>query len=392
MIYSKTTYLGYKGNNFLDLPVSSDHFKNIEECEFQIDDIFYYDRHDLSIRLKEFDTFVDETHWNHIRNTPTVKILINFSDDYFNILDIERISKIILEQNINPTQVYMLVMDQNFKTFALDLFKSIGVEGINVYHYNVLLKKLDINYTNNNSTNYKFSSLSRNYHPWRLSLYLYFLENDLLDNFIYSFHNYLPYTINKDVSIDTVKEDATKLGYESTDKRDNWINNLPYDLGNRNSKWINEINDAISNSDFHLLIESHLDPYLFINFHHARGKYNIEEFSPAFPTEKTWRAMLCKRPFIAAVAPYFLKGLKQLGFKTFSPYIDESYDNIENNTDRVNALLSEIKRIITLPEDERNYVTTQCKDICEHNYQLLKIHYNEIKFTNDFEFLNNLTC
>jgi hypothetical protein len=389
MIYSKTTYLGCNGNNFLDLPISSDLFSSLTKCNFKQDDIFYYDRHDLSIRFEEFDTFINEEHWNHIRNTPTVKILINFSDDYFNILDIERISKALLEKNINPSQVYMLVMDQNFKIFALELFEKLGVIGVNVYHYNVLLKKLDISYTNNNSTNYKFSSLSRNYHPWRLSLYLYFLENDLLDNFTYSFHNFLPYAEQKDISIDEIKEDATKLGYKSTTKLNDWIEGLPYDLGNRNSKWINGINDAISNSDFHLLIESHLDPYLFINFQSARDKYGIEEFSPAFPTEKTWRVMLCKRPFIAASTPYFLKGLKQLGFKTFSPFIDESYDNIENNDNRVSALLNEIKRIINLPEDERNYITTQCKDICEYNYQLLKVHHGEVKFTNNFEFLKS---
>jgi hypothetical protein len=391
MIYSKTTYYGRSENPHLDLPIASQWFLHLPKCNFEQDDIFYYDRHDLSIRLEKFDTFINEEHWNHIRNTPTVKILINFSDDYFNILDIERISKIILEKNINPSQVYMLVMDQNFKSFALELFEKLGVVGVNVYHYNVLLKKLDISYTNNNSTNYKFSSLSRNYHPWRLSLYLYFLENDLLDNFTYSFHNFLPYAEQKDISIDEIKEDATKLGYESTTKLNDWIEGLPYDLGNRNSKWINGINDAISNSDFHLLIESHLDPYLFINFQSqsARDKYGIEEFSPAFPTEKTWRVILCKRPFIAASTPYFLKELKQLGFKTFSPFIDESYDNIEDNDNRVSTLLNEIKRIINLPEDERNYIITQCKDICEYNYQLLKIHHGEVKFTNNFEFLKS---
>ena len=390
MIYSKTMYLGYNGNNHLDLPVPTERFKNITECKFQTDDIFYYDRHDLSIRLKKFDDFLDKIHWDHIKSTPTVKILINFSDDYFNILDIKRISKVILEKNINPNQVYMLVMDQNFKIFALDLFKNMGIEGINVYHYNVLLKKLDINYTNNQPSNYKFSSLSRNYHPWRLSIYLYFLENNLLDNFTYSFHNFFPYDpVNKIVSLDKVKEDATNEGYLTTTKRDTWIDGMPYDLGNRQSKWINGINDAISNSNFHLLIESHFDPFLFTNFSYIEDKYDIEEFSPAFPTEKTWRVILCKRPFIAATTPYFLKGLKQLGFKTFSPYIDESYDTIENNSERLKTLLAESKRLINLPEDEYNAVVEGCKDICEYNYQLLKTHRSEIVFANNFEFLKS---
>ena len=211
MIYSKTTYYGRPENPYLDLPIASKWFLHLTKCNFEQDDIFYYDRHDLSIRLEKFDTFINEEHWDHVKNTPTVKVLINFSDDYFNILDIERISKVLLDKNINPSQVYMLVMDQNFKSFALELFEKLGVKGINVYHYNTLLKKLDINYTNNNSANYKFSSLSRNYHPWRLSLYLYCLENNLLDDFIYSFHNFLPYAVNKDISIDIIKSICKKI-------------------------------------------------------------------------------------------------------------------------------------------------------------------------------------
>jgi hypothetical protein len=390
MIYSKTVYYGRSENPYLDLPIASKWFLHLTKCNFEQDDIFYYDRHDLSIRKEEFDTFIDEEHWNHITSTPTVKVLINFSDDYFNAIDVERLSKTILDKNINPSQVYMLVMDENFKTFALELFEKLGIKGINVYHYNFLLKKLNINYTYTQTPDYKFSVLSRNYNPLRLSFYLYLLENDLIKDFIYSFHNYLPYIEQKNISINTVKEDATKVGYEPTSKRDKWIEGLPYDLGNRNSKWIDEINDAISNSNFHLLIESHFDPYLGPAFEHARKEYNIEEFSPAFPTEKTWRVILCKRPFIAASTPYFLKGLKQLGFKTFSPFIDESYDNIENDEDRKSSLLNEIKRIINLPEDERNYIITQCKDICEHNYQLLRVHHNEIKFTNKFDLLGQI--
>lgn len=392
MIYSKTVYPGHNGSPFLDLPVASEYFRNLKQCKLEENDIFYYDRHDLAIRLEEFDTFIDEVHWNHVRTNSNVKIFINFADDYFNIIDIERISKTILEQRINPTQVYMLVMDRNFKAFALEGFIAKGINGINVYHYNTLLKKLDIKYAKDTVPTHKFSTLSRNYHPWRLELFLYLLENDLIKDFRYSFHNFLPYAVDKEVKLDKIRQDATDLGYPNTDKREAWISKMPYDLGNRGSKWINVINEAISDTSVHLLIESHLDAYLFTNFQFAResGKYTIEEFSPAFPTEKTWRVMLCKRPFIAVTTPYFLKGLKQMGFKSFSPYIDETYDTIEDNEKRVKTLLEEIKRLANLSEEGFEAVSKGCESICEHNYNLLLQHHAEVKFTGEFEFFSKL--
>ena len=49
-----------------------------------------------------------------------------------------------------------------------------------------------------------------------------------------------------------------------------------------------------------------------------------------FPTEKTAKPMLSNKPFIVLAGKHFLKNLKSLGFKTFSPVIDESYDEIDD--------------------------------------------------------------
>ena len=43
-----------------------------------------------------------------------------------------------------------------------------------------------------------------------------------------------------------------------------------------------------------------------------------------------------------------LKYLKQLGLKTFSPFIDESYDTIKNGKERATAIYNEIKRLFFL--------------------------------------------
>lgn len=361
-------------------------------CEFNNDDVFYYDRHDHSVRNLSFDDFINEPHWDHVRNTPSVKILIDFSDDYFNIVDVKRFSKTIIEKNINPSQIYLLVMDDNFKQFAIQQFNNCGVIGVIVYHYNVLLKKVLMKYveTYNEPTSYKFSFLSRNYHTWRLSAIVKLIESGVINDFNYSFHNYLPYQ-SKDVTLDEVKQDIISEGFTISDTISSWVDHLPYDIGLRHNKWNNITYDVILSADFHFLIESHYDAFLFKIYSAFKEKYNIEDFSPAFPTEKTWKVVACKKPFIVATTPFYLKGIKQLGFKSFSPFIDESYDEIVDNKERMDAVVNESIRISKLPTEEYNRLILDCKEICEHNYQILTQHYNDIKFVNELSWINQIS-
>jgi len=386
-LYSKTTVGSEKVNP--PLPIDKYNYLHLDSCEFKEDDVFYYDRHDLSIKCLSFDNFIDETHWEHIRITPSVKILIDFSDDYLNVIDVKRFSQTIVEKNINPAQVFVLVMDNNFKQFAISEFKKLGVGGVNVYHFNLLLKKVKVDYLKNHNkpTNFKFSLLSRNYHSWRLSSVLKLIESDVLKEFNYSFHNYLPYQ-GKMVTLDKVKQDAIYEGFSVNGKIESWINGLPYDVGSVINKWDNVTYDTILSSDFHFLIESHFDAFLFKNYSTFKEKYEIEDFSPAFPTEKTWKCIACKKPFIVATTPFFLKGIKQLGFKTFSPFIDESYDDIVNNKQRLDAVTNEAIRISKLPFDDYNQILVNCNEICDYNYNILKQQYSEIKFVNELSWLN----
>ena len=374
------------------LPIALKYFKELDECQFESDDIFYYDRHDLAIRNIEFSSFIYQRHWEHVKNNPNTKILINFSDDYLNIVDIERISRVLKNKNINPNQIFFLTMDDNFKDFVVNEFNKRELIGVNVQPYNILLKNIKFNKQYESKSEYKFSLLSRNYFPWRLSILLGLLKNDVLKYFNYSFHNFVPYAgeNGKIISLDIVKTDAVNEGHTIDSLTDEWINNIPYDLGNRESKWSDVTYNAISSSDFHLLIESHYDAFLFKNFDHFRKSYKIEDFSPAFPTEKTWKAIFCKKPFIVAAAPYFLKDLKKMGFKSFSPFIDESYDNEEDNNTRIKMIVNESTRICNLPIDEYSEVIKGCTEIVEHNYNVLKELHNNIKFTNNFDWLNNL--
>ena len=66
----------------------------------------------------------------------------------------------------------------------------------------------------------------------------------------------------------------------------------------------------------------------------------------------------CKKPFVIMGGPGILAQIKKLGYKTFDNYWDESYDNIEDNFDRIDAVCEIIKNISTVDatvETEYNY-------------------------------------
>ncbi len=95
-----------------------------------------------------------------------------------------------------------------------------------------------------------------------------------------------------------------------------------------------------------------------------------------FFTEKTYRSIFYKRPFVLFGSQYQLKMLRRLGFKTFDGILfDESYDNISDWENRLKAAILEAKRICTtktIKEVHRIMYSNEMQDILEHNYAHLK--------------------
>jgi hypothetical protein len=87
-----------------------------------------------------------------------------------------------------------------------------------------------------------------------------------------------------------------------------------------------------------------------------------------FYTEKTVKPILARRLFITLGNRYHLEGLRRLGFKTFHGIIDESYDSIEGTIDRHNAALEQLK---WLCEQDQADILARCRDIVEHNYDIM---------------------
>jgi hypothetical protein len=89
-------------------------------------------------------------------------------------------------------------------------------------------------------------------------------------------------------------------------------------------------------------------------------------------TEKSFKPLKEKHPFIIVGVPGCLKGLRELGYKTFSDFWDESYDTIDDLYPRLRKLDEVLQYIGSWDHNKILEFRRQVKPILEHNYQVLK--------------------
>jgi hypothetical protein len=91
-----------------------------------------------------------------------------------------------------------------------------------------------------------------------------------------------------------------------------------------------------------------------------------------FLSEKAFKPMAFKHPFVMMSVPQTLQSIRSLGYKTFHPMIDESYDTIIDDSARLMAIIREINRLCYFTEKQVIEFNKFCKPIVEHNYELLR--------------------
>ena len=89
-------------------------------------------------------------------------------------------------------------------------------------------------------------------------------------------------------------------------------------------------------------------------------------------TEKTFKPFVEKHPFILVGVNGALKSMHELGFKTFSEFWDESYDEIEDFNQRLAKIIELCKDIGTWDNEKILDFKRRVKPIIEHNYTVMK--------------------
>lgn len=119
---------------------------------------------------------------------------------------------------------------------------------------------------------------------------------------------------------------------------------------------------------------------------HYQAPLGHEEYltRDVFLTEKVMKPIAFKHPFIVLAASNYLKELRALGYKSFHPYIDETYDTVENDQERFDMIVTEIIRLCNKTDEEWLQWQTDVAEIVEFNNQHLQTR-KDHRITTDVE-------
>lgn len=280
-----------------------------------------------------------------------------------------KFTNIINKVNLPDATFIWLTGDPVGAAAANDRMSNKSFQVLGAFYFEYMAQKVFSKYTANYCTGHKektFLSLNNVIRQSRVDLLEYMLKYDLVKDSYYSF-------IGSSRGTPSTSELVDML--QTYDSYPNIVNNrtiLPLHINStlyNGELWNADLTDEDSifyeNSYFSVIAET-----LFYDAFRSPspGIGHVETVNGAMITEKTYKAITMKHPFILLARPHTLRLLRERGYKTFSPFIDESYDEILDDKLRLKAVADEINR---LTKSDLVEFTHQVKDIVEHNAETL---------------------
>ena len=97
----------------------------------------------------------------------------------------------------------------------------------------------------------------------------------------------------------------------------------------------------------------------------------LQHSSTIFFSEKITKPIICAQPFILISSPGSLANLKSRGYKTFSQWWDESYDDELDDSTRLSKIVSILEDISNLSLEECHKMYLEMIPILKHNIKVL---------------------
>jgi hypothetical protein len=342
-------------------------------------DYWYVDFHNGN-HLADVKLFMPIEVMDRIRNGEVTLLLNNSHESYHE--PVESIYEyFVRELNFPPKQIRLL---SESATIAQEIRKvatkyntdTIRADWLRIFEYNVSKNVYRLEHKKLNTLtlkNYdkKFLNLNRRWRKHRPMIVGLLEINNLLDKGHVSFA----------ANVDGENWDSV---WGFLDHSDNLNKTELYNILTENKEQLENIPDMYLDTprlDINQVhVGSGLDHFYENSYFSIVNETNYfkEVGEGIFLSEKVFKPVLKLHPFILASRPNSLVKFRELGYKSFSPYIDETYDTEEDDSKRLLMILEETKRLVNLSETELETFLIECKKICEHNYALLTSKsYNE---------------
>lgn len=199
--------------------------------------------------------------------------------------------------------------------------------------------------------------------PYRLALLARLLDQNVVDRGSISFHATLANVITElDQESSRLTRSSKQLIRSNMDK----LTGLPWSLddvpvsGNLSARLGHREYCMWQNSLWHLVNET--------VFHEP--KLHL--------TEKIFKPIVAQRPFVLVGAPGNLEYLRSYGFQTFGRWIDESYDSMQDEDQRLDAICQEISRYARMSVRELRDVHHDMLPVLIHNKNHFFGHFRRI--------------
>lgn len=123
-------------------------------------------------------------------------------------------------------------------------------------------------------------------------------------------------------------------------------------------------NDVDKNDPVYYWVDGRLGPWHKQSLIELVPEGTVEYFEP---TEKIIKPISAGMPFVVVGSHKFLYRLRKIGFKTFAPYIDETYDEVVDWKTRIETAMSSMFAFVQSPSN-----LTEIQQICDHNRKVLQ--------------------
>jgi len=353
--------------------------------------------------------FISSVALDYIEKSKNFYLVLDYSSEGDIRSDMfENLHKKCNELNINPKKVLVITSAMNTRDIYFEYLKTnpqekqfytsyycwpflpkrgetrTMLENVGMFEFNGHTNSNELMSENDflNSKNRKYKSLilNRRTAPHRLILLSLLHNSNLLTDVNYSFD--LSMATDTNIGLDLVsgsgydgnpylKNDKIRSNMANGFFKLNKIKKRTVDFDNIKEVWGFgfEKKENYLNSYFSVITET-----IFYEAGH-------------YISEKSFKGIQHLHPFVIVGKPGILKYLKSKGFKTFSEFWDESYDTIEDDSDRMEVLYKLIESLVNKSNEEWDSLNEKLLPILIHNREtLLKIDERELNET----YINNL--
>lgn len=281
---------------------------------------------------------------------------------------LKRLHKISEKLDFNPSNIIWvhqnLIISDDYQRWLKPLISQRDEQVMNLYWHSFLVEAVEnfqikeIRNINTEQREHAFLCLNNIPRPERVLTVLLMKDLGVLENGLVSFRDKSATDPNTfENSIKVINERFPSFAYLEKYARD-FQSKLPLELEGKSlskRELVDSVNEGLYNQTyFSVITESEMSSGHVLRF-----------------TEKVLKPIFNFHPFIVLGNPNTLRLLREMGFKTFDGWIDESYDKILNKEERINALKSEILRLGSMPLTKLHKWYNDQSEILKYNHQHL---------------------